>query len=142
MTNNVRPYHDMIQRLRGVGLRPTTQRLAIAKIMFESKEQHYTAESLHQKARDEGYCIAIATVYNTLNQFTAAGLVRELVVESGKSYFDTRLENHCHFYCETTGQLIDIPQCGSTMVTLPDVPEGRNVRCVDVIIRLSPDSIK
>ena len=137
MTIKRRPFEDAIERLQFAGVRPTKQRLAIANMLFDGTHKHVTAECLNKKAKQAGYCISVATIYNTLHQFTAVGLLRELVVEAGKSYFDTQIENHCHFYCERTGQLIDIP-AGSVHMVLPALPEGRCVGTVDVIIRLRP----
>lgn len=135
-----RPYDQAIQQLQAVGIRPTKQRLAIAKMLFDGAYKHVTAECLTKQAKDEGCNISLATIYNTLHQFTAAGLLRELVVEAGKSYFDTQVENHCHFYCEQTGMLTDAPAEAMQDMLLPMLPEGRSMGRVDVIIRLCPDN--
>ena len=97
------------QRLRQSGLRPTAQRLTIAYHLFEGGEhRHVTAEVLHDELKAKASHVALATVYNTLHQFTQAGLLRQVVVEQGCSYFDTNVQQHYHVYDEETGQIHDI----------------------------------
>ncbi len=91
----------LLPRLRACGLRPTRQRLALAQLLFADSDRHVTAEQLHGEAAAAAIRVSLATVYNTLHQFTAAGLLREVVVEPGRSYFDTNVEDHHHFFCET-----------------------------------------
>src|ERR1700746_3540120 len=98
-----------LARLRAVGLRPTRQRLALARLLLENGDRHITAEQLHGEAMCADIPVRLAPVYNPLHQFTDAGLLREVVVEPGRSYFDTNTTDHHHFYCEATGQLQDIP---------------------------------
>ncbi|MEM7223457.1 MAG: iron response transcriptional regulator IrrA [Pseudomonadota bacterium] len=131
-----RPYSSLIERLKEAGLRPTRQRLALAKLLFEKGDQHLTAEHLHNQAIANNVRISLATVYNTLHQFTAAGLLREVVVEPGRSYFDTNVDDHHHFYCEDSGRLQDIPGEQVKLSELPVPPEGREVARVDIMIRL------
>lgn len=131
-----RPYKDLIERLRGAGLRPTRQRLALAKLLFEGEDRHVSAEQLHGEAVGKGISVSLATVYNSLNQFTDAGLLREVVVEPGRSYFDTNISDHHHFYFEDSGELRDIPSESMLLSSLPEVPEGSSVKRVDVTIRL------
>jgi Fur family iron response transcriptional regulator len=130
----------VIDRLRRAGLRPTRQRLALARLLFEGGQRHVTAEQLHGEALARVVPVSLATVYNTLHQFTAAGLLREVVVEPGRSYFDTNTDDHHHFFCESTGQLQDIPGELVMMGTLPAPPEGAEIRRVDVIIRIRRDA--
>jgi Fur family iron response transcriptional regulator len=125
----------ILQRLRAVGLRPTRQRVALAGLLFRSGDRHVTAEQLHQEALGDQVRVSLATVYNTLHQFTGAGLLREVVVEAGRSYFDTNVSDHHHFFMVESGSLVDI--AGEHVVaTLPDAPHGTAVERVDVIIRL------
>ena len=131
-----RPYSALIDRLKAVNLRPTRQRLALAKLLFEQGNRHVTAEQLHGEAMESNIKVSLATIYNTLNQFTAAGLLREVVVEPGRSYFDTNMEEHHHFFYEGRGQLVDIPQDAVKIDALPVVPEDAELRRVDVIIRV------
>jgi len=133
-----RPYAELLQRLRAAGLRPTRQRLALARLLFEKGDRHITADELHAEAEDAGVGVSLATVYNTLNQFTAAGLLREVAVEAGRAYFDTNTSDHHHFFFEEGGRLVDIPAEGLSVEGLPSAPAGAEVARVDVIVRLRP----
>jgi Fur family iron response transcriptional regulator len=132
-----RPYAFAIERLRKAGLRPTRQRLALLRLMFDGGDRHVTAEQLHTEALAANLRVSLATVYNTLNQFTAAGLLREVVVEAGRSYFDTNTSDHHHFFFEATGRLLDIPGSDLKVSDLPPPPAGTTVSRVDVIVRLN-----
>ena len=134
-----RTYSDVLARIRGAGLRPTRQRLSLARLLFETEDRHVTAEALHDEAMKSGVKVSLATVYNTLHQFTEAGLLREVVVEAGRSYFDTNIHNHHHFFHETTGELVDIPKESIHIGALPETPEGTRISRVDVVIRVSGD---
>jgi Fur family iron response transcriptional regulator len=135
-----RPFSDALQRLRAAGLRPTRQRLALAKLLFEQGDRHVTAERLHAEATDAEMRVSLATVYNTLHQFTAAGLLREVSVESGKAYFDTNTSSHHHFLVEDNGELSDIPADAVDVRMLPGAPPGLEVARIDVVVRLRKDS--
>ena len=134
---NTRPYSGVIARLKQAGLRPTRQRIALAKLLFEAENRHVTAEELHGEARRAGVSVSLATVYNSLHQFTDAGLMREVVVEAGKSYFDTNTGEHHHFFHEDTGALEDIPSDRINVSELPAAPDGTSVLRVDVIVRVA-----
>ena len=134
-----RPYSGVIARLKGAGLRPTRQRIALAKLLFEGENRHVTAEDLHGEARAAGVSVSLATIYNSLHQFTDAGLMREVVVEAGRSYFDTNTGDHHHFFHEDTGSLEDIPTELINVSALPAAPQGKSVQRVDVIVRVSAD---
>jgi Fur family iron response transcriptional regulator len=131
-----KPYADALARLKGVGLRPTRQRLALAKLLFGKGDHHVTAEQLHGAARTAGVKVSLATVYNTLHQFKDVGLLREVVVEPGRSYFDTNTTAHHHFFHEGRSQLVDIPAGELPLQHLPAPPEGTEISQVDVIIRV------
>jgi len=131
-----RPYSDLIARLKAVALRPTRQRLALAKLLFEDGNRHLTAEQLHGEAVAARVPVSLATVYHTLHQFTTAGLLREVVVEPGRSYFDTNVDDHHHFFHEDSGRLEDIAGDEVRLVDLPAPPKGKHIRRVDVIIRV------
>jgi Fur family iron response transcriptional regulator len=131
-----RPFADALQRLRSAGLRPTRQRLALAKLLLEKGDRHVTAEQLHSEARVAAIPVSLATVYNTLHQFTGAGLLREVMVAPGRSYFDTNTGDHHHFFYEASGRLEDIPGDRVVLGSLPAPPEGTSIRRVDVIVRL------
>ena len=132
----IRPFSNALERLRRVGLRPTRQRLALARLLFDKGNRHLTAEQLHGEATEAAVRVSLATVYNTLHQFTTAGLLNEVVVEPGRSYFDTNVDDHHHFFFEESGQLQDIPGDTLLVSALPQAPSGTAIRRVDVIIRL------
>ena len=131
-----RPYSRVLDRLRAAGLRPTRQRLALAKLLFEGEDRHVTAEILHAEAKAAAIRVSLATVYNTLHQFTNTGLLREIVVDSQRSYFDTNMADHHHFFFEGSHRLQDIPGDEVVVARLPDPPAGQAVTRVDVVIRL------
>ncbi len=133
----MRPFAKSIDLLRDAGLRPTRQRMALARLLFDKEDRHVTAEVLHAQARDEDIKVSLATVYNTLNQFRDAGLVREVVVEPGRSYFDTNVENHHHFFNVDNGELSDIPVTEVSVSALPTPPPGTLIDRVDVVVRVS-----
>ena len=123
-------------RLRKAGLRPTRQRVALATLLFGEGHRHLTAEELHAEAHASRLPVSLATVYNTLNQFTEAGLLREVAIEGHRSYFDTNTSNHFHFYLEDERKLFDIPGDDLQVRGLPALPQGTRIRRIDVIVRL------
>jgi Fur family transcriptional regulator, iron response regulator len=132
----IRPYTHAIDRLKSVKLRPTRQRIALARLLLEGADRHVTAEQLHAEALDANVKVSLATVYNTLHQFTAAGLMREVMVETGRSYFDTNTSDHYHFFEKDTGALSDIPPDSIQISALPTAPEDRKIDRVDIIVHL------
>ncbi len=124
------------ETLRSAGLRPTRQRVALAGLLFGRGHRHMTAESLHAEAVEAGIGVSLATVYNTLHQFTAAGLLRQVAVDAGRFYFDTNIEPHQHFYAEDDGTLIDIPGACIAVAGVPSPPQGTQVERVDVVVRI------
>jgi Fur family iron response transcriptional regulator len=137
--NEARPFAPIVQRLRAAGLRPTRQRLSLAKLLFDGGDRHLTAEQLHDMAAEARIPVSLATVYNTLHQFTEAGLLREVVIEAGRSYFDTNVSDHHHFFFEENGQLQDIPGDQIALPQLPAAPAGTHVARIDVIVRVAKD---
>ncbi|MBP2490789.1 iron response transcriptional regulator IrrA (plasmid) [Rhizobium leguminosarum] len=129
-----------LQRLRSAGLRPTQQRIALANLLFAGGHRHVTAEELHAEAREGGFILSLATVYNTLNQFTDAGLVRVLAVEGLRTWFDTNVAEHFHFYIEGRGEILDVPDQKIAVLNPPDPPEGFDIVNIDIVIRLRPIS--
>jgi len=118
-------------------LRPTRQRLALAALLIgDGENRHVTAESLYGSAADSGEKVSLATVYNTLRAFCDAGLVNEIVVDGARSYFDTRTDDHPHFYWEETHALSYAPADTLEISGLPMAPSGMQVSRVDVVIRL------
>lgn len=134
----ITPY-DMEQRLRQAGLRPTRQRMSLGEILFNHGDRHVSAEQLHAEAVRAGVEVSLATIYNTLNQFTEAGLLREVAVEGHKSYFDTNTSNHYHYYLEDEGRLMDIDSDDLSVDGLPTPPEGMRISRIDIIVRLEKD---
>ena len=134
------PLATALTRLRSVGLRPTRQRLALARLLLENGDRHITAEQLHGEAVGADIQVSLATVYNTLHQFTEAGLLREVVVEPGRSYFDTNTTDHHHFFCDADGRLQDIPGEDVMVSGFPLPPLGTEICRVDVIIRVRPEN--
>ncbi len=136
--NAPRPFANALELLRAAALRPTRQRLALARLLFEQGARHVGAEELHGEALAADVPVSLATVYNTLHQFVGAGLLREVVVSAGRSYFDTNVSEHHHFFYENSGHLLDIPGESINVSNLPAPPEGASIRRVDVIIRVDP----
>jgi len=119
------------------GLRPTRQRLALAELLVgDGRNRHVTAEGLHDAARMNAAPVSLATVYNTLRAFCGAGLMNEVTVDGTRSYFDTRVDDHPHYYWEEDGRLTDAPNDAVVLAAGPIVPEGAEVSRIDVVIRL------
>jgi Fur family transcriptional regulator, iron response regulator len=123
--------------LASARLRPTRQRVSLAALLIgDGEDRHVTAESLHAASRASGESVSLATIYNTLRAFCRVGLVQEVTVDGAKSYFDTRTDDHPHFYWEEEGRLVDAPADELEIARLPRAPDGATVSSVDVIIRL------
>ena len=127
---------SLVEQLRQAGLRPTRQRVALAGILFSTGHRHVTAESLHEEAVAAGVPVSLATIYNTLHQFTDAKLLNQVVVDATRTYFDTNTSEHHHFYCEDDNSLIDIERDNIAVSGVPVPPKGAKVDRVDVIVRL------
>lgn len=123
-------------RLRASGLRPTRQRCVLASILFGAGNRHVTAEMLHAEAVAAGEGVSLATVYNTLHQLKAAGLLREIAIDAERAYFDTNTSNHNHYYVEQDGVLMDIPSDDIRVDGLPEPPAGMKISHIDVVVRL------
>jgi Fur family iron response transcriptional regulator len=130
------PWHDVQALLRQVKLRPTRQRMALGWLLFAKGGRHLTAEMLYEEANRAKIAVSLATIYNTLHQFTNAGLLREVTVNGSKTYFDTNVTDHHHFFVENEHNLIDIMGADSIIGKLPEVPEGYEISRVDVVVRL------
>lgn len=137
MTHGTAP-EAIRDRLREAGLRPTRQREELALLLFGEGDRHVTAEALHREAMMAGTQVSLATVYNTLHQFTEAGLLREVVVDSGRAYFDTNTSRHHHFFNTRTHELADIHGDAISVGRLPTPPEGTEVEDVEVVVRVTP----
>ena len=130
------PPLSLSEKLRAAGLRPTQQRMALAKLLFAAGDRHVCAEALHDEAVAARVPVSLATVYNTLNQFKAAGLLRELAIEGDRSYYDTNTSDHFHFFDNERHTLLDIDASGVTVSGVPPVPHGKVIDRIDVIVRL------
>ncbi len=126
-------YRDMLRR---AGLRPTHQRMTLAHILFGEGNRHVTAEMLYEEAVKANMPLSLATVYNTLKQFTVAGLLAQIGIEGSKSFFDTNPNEHHHFFIESDGALLDIPAAEAIVDKLPQAPEGFEIARVSVVVRL------
>jgi Fur family iron response transcriptional regulator len=130
------PWHDVKSMLRDVGLRPTRQRMALGWILFAKGDRHLTAEMLYEEATKAKVPVSLATVYNTLHQFTEVGLLRQVAVDGSKTYFDTNTSAHHHFFLEDDNALVDIPGAEEIVGKLPAAPPGYEVARIDVVVRL------
>jgi Fur family transcriptional regulator, iron response regulator len=132
------PFHNLRTKLRGVGLRPTRQRVSLGWLLFAKGDRHLSAEMLYEEAMRARVPVSLATVYNTLHQFKQAGLLRELAVDGAKTYFDTNTGNHHHFFVEGEERLMDFDATSLTVSQLPEAPEGMEIVRVDVVVRVRP----
>ena len=126
--------------LRKVGLRPTRQRMELGWILFSKGDRHLTAEMLFEEASKARVPVSLATVYNTLNQFTDVGLLRQVAVDGSKTYFDTNVSDHHHFFLEDANALMDIPSAKVVVSDMPTTLEGYEVDRVEVVVRLKRKS--
>ncbi|WP_198027462.1 iron response transcriptional regulator IrrA [Aquamicrobium defluvii] len=126
------------KRVRDAGLRPTRQRVALAELLFAKGDRHLSAEELHEEALAAGVPVSLATVYNSLHQFTEAGLLRILAVEGSRTYFDTNTSDHHHFYIEGENRIFDVEGEAMTVKNLPQPPDGMEIANIDIVIRLRP----
>jgi Fur family iron response transcriptional regulator len=130
------PWHDVKAMLRQVGLRPTRQRMALGWILFAKGDRHVSAEMLYEEATRARVPVSLATVYNTLHQFTDVGLLRQVAVDGSKSYFDTNASVHHHFFVEGEDALVDIPEAEVIVDKMPTPPDGYEIARIDVVVRL------
>jgi len=130
------PVHALREKLRGAGLRPTRQRVALGWLLFGKGHRHVTAERLYEEASNTRILLSLATVYNTLHQFTQAGLLREIAIDGSKTWFDTNTSRHHHFLIEGANELVDIPGDLVEISRLPPLPDGLEIVDVDVVVRV------
>src|SRR5258708_4127229 len=131
-----RPWHDLKAMLRPVRLRRARERMALGWILFAKGDRHLTAEMLYEEASKAKVPVSLATVYNALHQFTEVGLLRQVAVDGSKTYFDTNVSDHHHFFVEGENALVDIPNADAIVGKMPVAPEGYEVSRVDVVVRL------
>ncbi|BCW86982.1 hypothetical protein sos41_01080 [Alphaproteobacteria bacterium SO-S41] len=130
-----RPYAAAQRLLTGAGLRPTRQRLHLARLLFADGPRHLTAEMLAQEVYEHGLKLPLGTVYNALHAFARAGLLREVAVDGTRTWFDTHTEPHHHFV-DANGRLADIPAGAIELARLPAAPEGQEIQSVEIVLRL------
>lgn len=145
MTEQTQADHDRTATRRAMAwlgsaeLRPTRQRLALAGLLVgDGQNRHVTAEGLYEAASKADVSVSLATVYNTLRSFTEAGLMTEITVDGSRSYFDTRTDDHAHFFWEDTGALTDAPQGAVAFARVPEAPDGAEISRIDVVVRVRP----
>ena len=127
-------HRDMVARLRSAGLRPTRQRVALGELLFAHGDRHLTAETLQEEAQAANVRVSLATVYNTLHQFTEAGLLRQVSVDGARTYFDTNVTDHHHYFLEEDNHLIDVD--GQIRIgEVPAPPEGMEIASIEVVVR-------
>ncbi len=132
---NARAFQSALRaRLRSVGLRPTRQRMQLGALLFRDGDRHVTAEKLHAEAQQARPPISLATIYNALNQFTTAGLLREIAVQGSRAWYDTNTGPHYHFLVEN--ELFDIPAEAVGVLNLPEPPAGMEIISADLIVRV------
>ena len=141
--NPLSDYNKVIKKLNYNGVRPTKQRMVLAKLLFEKGKRHVSAEDLYIEVREEDRRISLATVYNTLKQFTKLGILKEVVVDQNKSLYCNEDRSHYHLYIEDEGKVVDIPT-ENINLDLPSFPACLSLHNVDVIVRVRTlkDTIK
>jgi Fur family iron response transcriptional regulator len=127
---------DLDTMLRDVGLRPTRQRVALAKLLYAHSDRHVTAEMLYSEATNQNLPVSLATIYNTLNQFAKVGLLRQVGVDGSITYFDTNTGNHHHFFVEGENEIRDIPTTDILIGKMAELPDGYEIARVDLMIRI------
>lgn len=128
---------SLANRLQSAGLRATPKRIAIGGLLFDGQDRHVTADDVAVMARKSGIRVSLATVYNTLNQFVSAGLMKRITLDTDRTYFDTNVSDHHHLFFENNGVLHDIPGDSIRVEGLPEIPAGAKVRSVEVIVRMT-----
>ena len=128
-------YSIALKKIEQSGIRPTKQRRILAKILFEKGDRHISAENLFDEVKKEDRKISMATIYNTLKQFTSLGLIREIVVDQNKSLYCTNNKSHYHLYIEDEGKIHDIPT-ENINLDIPSIPACLTLHSIDVIVRV------
>tara|TARA_B100000809_G_C14625782_1_gene346620 strand:- start:22 stop:465 length:444 start_codon:yes stop_codon:yes gene_type:complete len=136
MISDLKPF---VNRLRSSGLRPTKQRLAICKVLFDRKDTfHFTIDNLKKRIeKNIKSKVSLATVYNTVHAFKNNGYLKEISLQGNKTFFDTNSENHHHFYDQDTGDLIDIKNEDISINQLPSAPKGKTINEVEVTVSVA-----
>ena len=133
--NPLSDFNKAVKILENYNIRPTKQRMVLAKLLFEKGRRHISAEELYDEVKKDDRKISLATVYNTLKQFSLLGLIREIVVDQNKSLYCTNHESHYHLYIEDEGKIIDIPTKNIDL-NIPSIPACLKLHNIDVIVRI------
>ncbi len=135
ISNNLKMF---VQKLRSSNLRPTKQRLKICQFLFNrEKTFHFTVETLNKKInKNKGTKVSLATIYNTVEAFTSAGYLKEILTSKNKSYYDTNTKSHHHFYDEGSKELTDIHYSQIKLSKVPIPPKGKKIKNLEVVIRI------
>ena len=128
-------YGVLVRKLSAAGVRPTRQRLDLARAIFGAGNRHFTAEMIFHETRSIQFAPTLGTIYNTLNEFARCRLLREIAIYDAKLWYDTKTGPHYHFYREDTEELSDIPEDLLPEFEIPP-PDGMSVAAIDVIVRL------
>ena len=133
--NQMSAYNSAINKLEKNGIRATKQRRVLAKLIFDKGKMHISAENLFDEVKEDERKISMATIYNTLKQFTSLGLIREIVVDQNKSLYCNNNQSHYHLYIEDEGKVIDIPTKNIDL-DIPSIPACLKLHDIDVIVRI------
>ena len=128
-------FNQAIKKLSNIGVRPTKQRMILAKLLFENGDRHISAEEIFDELKKDDRKISLATIYNTLKQFTDIGLLREINIDQKKSIYCTNHDRHYHLYIEDEGKIIDIPQKNIDL-NIPQIPACLKFHNIDIIVRI------
>ena len=127
---------DSIDLLRKCGLKPTSQRIFLAEILFGERDDHFCAEDLKRIIAKKGFKMSLATIYNNLQNFAEVGLLKQRRISKNKSYFDNNISDHYHFYDDENSKLIDIPTSSFKISKLPKLPHNKKIKSIDLVINL------
>ena len=134
---NINKSKRVLKFLRKNNLKPTTQRILLSKILFNGKDMHFCAEDLKNIILKKGHKISLATIYNNLQSFTDAGLLKQRRVSNQRIYFDNNIKNHYHFYDEENDNIYDIPSSSVKFLKLPKLPKNKKIKSLDLVINLT-----
>ena len=131
--NKINNYNQAVNKLSNFGIRPTKQRMILAKLLFKNPDRHISADEIYEEVKKEDRKISLATIYNTLKQFTNLGLLKELVIDQNKSIYCSNHDSHYHLYIEDEGKIIDIPQKNIDL-NIPELPACLKFHNIDIIV--------
>ena len=123
-------------KLKKFGIKITKQRMEIASILFDGEFKHFSADDLYNLTEKKNLQISLATIYNTLKEFSNLGLIKEIIIDPNRIWYDTCVKNHYHFYNSATNKLIDIPEAQIKVSKLPSIPKGHKIEQMNVVIHL------